>query len=848
MKRTNFIVALGIVLLGVTGLNAQSVKSSFKTRTVELRKAVLTDTVNAKGVAYGATELLKTPVDVMFRNGEVSTLECEGYVSKHTFPKAEKGAVLHLVGFNAYANRYFPADMTITSANMFEVYVDGKLMATKATKQDSVSAASDYKFSHVFEPMHVYAVTIKILSEEGDKDDASLEVKVNNIEKAKGTELVFTAVDKRFYELTDNFIGTRPLSVEVSPCGEYVLTMYGARTDTKTINYYKVLTETKSGKTLDPRLAANVGWMPKTSKVYYSVKAVEGYDVYALDPETMAEEVLLAGIPEGNFIWSPAEDYLLLTVEEEAYKGTGPMRYHASQYDRVDGRGRVLLAKYDIERGLSERLTWGNRSSHLNDISADGKRLLFTTFTTDYSLRMAMRTALYEVDMETFEVDTIFEAEEYLNQAAYSPDGKEILMLAGPEAFDKIGMNCGEHKIANNYDVQAFILNRESGKVRPITKEFDPSISALIGWNKGNNRIYVKAEAGMCEYVYEYDIDANGWTKLNTEANLVRSFSMDNEGEMSAYTAIGMQQSSCAYVYNVKKAKSEQYANPMKGVYDVIEFGQEDDFVFKTEDGTSIEGFVVHPPKFDATKKYPMIVYYYGGTSPSQKFSELYYSAHLFASRGYMVYVVNPSGTVGYGQEFSARHVNAWGIVTAEDIITGVKKVCEKYAYVDKDAIGCIGASYGGFMTQYLLTRTDIFAGAVSHAGISNLASYWGEGFWGLGYSYVASADSYPWNNSKLYVEQGSLFNADKINTPILLLHGSVDTNVPKGESVQLYNALKRLGKEVEFVEIEGENHTIVKSLDKQILWHKTIMSFFERTLKGDREWWDAQYPQVQVE
>ena len=157
--------------------------------------------------------------------------------------------------------------------------------------------------------------------------------------------------------------------------------------------------------------------------------------------------------------------------------------------------------------------------------------------------------------------------------------------------------------------------------------------------------------------------------------------------------------------------------------------------------------------------------------------------------------------------------------------------------------MGCIGASYGGFMTQYLQTKTDLFAAAVSHAGISNVTSYWGEGFWGYSYNAVAAAESYPWTKPELFTKHGSLFNADKINTPLLLLHGTSDTNVPPGESIQLYNALKILGKPVEFIMVDGEDHYI-SDLGKRAQWHKAIMAWFARYLQDSPEWWNELYPE----
>ena len=163
------------------------------------------------------------------------------------------------------------------------------------------------------------------------------------------------------------------------------------------------------------------------------------------------------------------------------------------------------------------------------------------------------------------------------------------------------------------------------------------------------------------------------------------------------------------------------------------------------------------------------------------------------------------------------------------------------HPFVNDKKIGCIGASYGGFMTQYLQTLTDIFAAAVSHAGISNVTSYWGEGYWGYSYNSVAAAKSYPWTDPELYTRQGSLFNADKIHTPLLLLHGTVDTNVPIGESIQLFNALKILGRDVEFITVQDENH-VISGFDNKLAWQNTIMAWFARYLQDDPRWWESLY------
>jgi dipeptidyl aminopeptidase/acylaminoacyl peptidase len=236
-----------------------------------------------------------------------------------------------------------------------------------------------------------------------------------------------------------------------------------------------------------------------------------------------------------------------------------------------------------------------------------------------------------------------------------------------------------------------------------------------------------------------------------------------------------------------------------------------------------------------------MIVNYYGGCSPTGRNFESRYPHHAYAALGYVVYVVNPSGATGFGQEFSARHVNTAGDGPAQDIIEGTKKFCEAHDFVNPKKIGCIGASYGGFMSQYLQTQTDIFAAAISHAGISDHTSYWGEGYWGYSYSEVSMANSYPWTRKDLYVEQSPLFNAHKINTPILFLHGDVDMNVPVGESIQMYTALKLLGKETAMVLVDGQDHHILE-YGRRVQWQNTIWAWFAKWLQDDETWWNAIY------
>ena len=135
--------------------------------------------------------------------------------------------------------------------------------------------------------------------------------------------------------------------------------------------------------------------------------------------------------------------------------------------------------------------------------------------------------------------------------------------------------------------------------------------------------------------------------------------------------------------------------------------------------------------------------------------------------------------------------------------------------------------------------NAGLFSAAVSHAGISALSSYWGEGYWGYAYSAVATQGAFPWNRKDIYVDQSPLFQADKVNTPILLTHGTSDTNVPPGESYQFYTALKILGKEVELLEVPGQDHWVL-DYEKYLEWKYSIMAWFDKHLKKETNWWES--------
>lgn len=389
-------------------------------------------------------------------------------------------------------------------------------------------------------------------------------------------------------------------------------------------------------------------------------------------------------------------------------------------------------------------------------------------------------------------------------------------------------------------DIQLYLMDLQSKQIEPLTKTFNPNVMQAV-WSAADNCVYFNAEDRDCVSLFRLNPAKKHIEKVNVPEEMVLGFSVAEQASSLSFYGESASNAHRLYVVDLKKDASKLEEDLHGELKDVL-LGECKAWDFVNSRGDTICGRYYLPPHFDPDKKYPMIVNYYGGCSPTSRNFGSRYPHHAYAALGYVVYVVEPSGATGFGQEFSARHVNTFGDYVADDIIEGTRKFVEAHPFVNGKKIGCIGASYGGFMTQYLQTKTDLFAAAISHAGISDHTSYWGEGYWGYSYSEVSAANSYPWQNPELFVGHSPLFNADKVHTPLLFLHGSADTNVPVGESIQMFTALKLLGRETALVVVDGQDHHIL-DYQKRIQWQNTIFAWFAKWLQDDPTWWNALYP-----
>lgn len=841
-KLTLFCVAAA---MGVSADAAIVLENWRVSEPIAVRAPFMNDSINPSGEKFKPTDILDSRTRRRVEGRTVSA-DTAGVIVLTAAPSTN--GTLQLIQTSLRSQGFAKGSLKVTSQLPFAVELNGEKLTSKlSAEKDSLTSASTASASLRLEPERDAVLTVKLLAMAADSVAApTVMVEFVPDDKFEGAVLVSGADLLRRFNLDDSELGNRVTGLSMSPDGKYLITHFYNNYGSGRNRFYSTLTDLKSGKEINASLPRGVRWMPDGSKLYMTETAADGYDLYLVDPLSGARELLAESVPVDNFTWSPKGDCLYYTFTDQGVQEEGPLRRYATPDDRMPGnRRRTFIVRFSPETGISERLTFGNHSTYLNDISADGTKLLCSTSWEDPTTRPFYRSAFYILDVNTMSADTIVApAPQFVNSAMFSPDGTQVLFTGSPSAFDGLGKNCGTHPIANDFDIQLYLMTLADRKVKPLTFDFDPSVDNIVCWNQADGLIYIIAEEGFGKNLYSLNPKTDTFRRLPAEIENITGASMgDRSAANIAYMGHGYSYAGKAYVLNLKNDRNTLLADPRGEDLAKIELGKTEPWRFTAADGTEIDGMVCYPPSFDPEKKYPLIVYYYGGTSPTSKSITQPYTPQLFASRDYVVYVLNPSGATGYGQEFSARHVNAWGKRTAEEIIEGVEKFCEAHPYVDKSKIGCLGASYGGFMTQYLQTLTPMFAAAVSHAGISNVTSYWGEGYWGYSYNSVAAADSYPWSDPELFTKQGSLFNADKINTPLLLLHGTADTNVPIGESIQLFNALRILGKPVEFISVDGENH-FISDYPKRILWHNSIMAWFERWLKGDASWWNDLYPE----
>lgn len=287
------------------------------------------------------------------------------------------------------------------------------------------------------------------------------------------------------------------------------------------------------------------------------------------------------------------------------------------------------------------------------------------------------------------------------------------------------------------------------------------------------------------------------------------------------------------FTLDIKTGKAVQRTAINRDLLAGVELPAVEELSWKSKDGTTVWGFLMKPPAFDPAKKYPMVVLVHGG--PQGTFGDDFHyrwNAEMFAAPGYVVFMPNFRGSTSYGEAYKDAITLHWGDRPYEDIMTGVDFVAAKFPFVDSDRVAAAGASYGGYMMNWLAVQTPRFRALVSHAGLWDIKSKYGctEELWFPEWEFGGD----PYHHPELYEKfnpAAYALNLEKFRTPMLVVHGALDFRVVESQAFQLFQALQRLGVESKFLYFPDETHFVAKPLNAQ-WWWKEVLGFIGEHVK----------------
>jgi dipeptidyl aminopeptidase/acylaminoacyl peptidase len=435
---------------------------------------------------------------------------------------------------------------------------------------------------------------------------------------------------------------------------------------------------------------------------------------------------------------------------------------------------------------------------------------------------------------------------------AYSPDGKYLAWRS---------------QARNGYESDLFrlaVYDRAAKTVTDLLPKFDNWVDEFA-WAPDSQKIYFASgfEGTSSIYFAELDGTVQTFYRLGTLGDLHPL--ADNQTVLCAWNGVErpgeiISLSTAASSQREQRrleAEGRHDANALQsaGPITILHFKQVtnlngrllaqldlsdmDDFWFAAADGTKLQGFIIRPPGFDAAKKYPVKFLIHGGPQGAWGDDWSYrWNAELFAANGYVVVMVNPRGSTGYGQAIVEGVSGDWGGKPFSDLMTGLDYAEQHYPFIDKSRECALGASYGGFMANWILGHTDRFKCIVSHDGMFNAESAFGttEEDWfnifefkGHPWDYYGKPDS----ENPFRKFSPSLY-AKNFKTPTLVIHGQLDYRLDLSEGLQLFDTLQLEGVPSKMLYFPDEGHWVLKPQNSE-LWYETVNDWVDQWTKGSQ-------------
>src|SRR5579864_3560970 len=388
------------------------------------------------------------------------------------------------------------------------------------------------------------------------------------------------------------------------------------------------------------------------------------------------------------------------------------------------------------------------------------------------------------------------------------------------------------------------LYDRVKKKIVNITENWDHWAESFA-WAPDSGTIFVTSEDAGEIPIYSIRIDRKTLLSSFTGAPLIVShghpvslltrganddLQVSPDGKYLVFTRMGITHPNDVYKLAIGSKEPVQLSHLNDAVLSQVAMQPLQAFWFTGAEGTKVEGFLMKPPNFDAQKKYPVKFLIHGGPQGQWGDEWTYrWNAELFAANGYVVIMINPRGSTGYGQKFIDEINGDWGGRPYVDLMNGLDYAEKTFAFIDKDRECALGASYGGYMINWVLGHTARFKCLVSHDGMFNAESAYGttEELWFNEWEFKGT----PWNNRELYRKWSPHLFATEFKTPTLVVHGQLDYRLDVSEGLQLFTTLQRLKVPSKMLYFPDEGHWVLKPQNSE-LWYRTVNGWVDQWLK----------------
>ncbi len=375
------------------------------------------------------------------------------------------------------------------------------------------------------------------------------------------------------------------------------------------------------------------------------------------------------------------------------------------------------------------------------------------------------------------------------------------------------------------------LFDRKTGRARSLSESLDSWVDEFT-FSPDSKWIYLAAEARGKEPIYSVSTSGGPVKKIIAEG-FNGDINVTADGKTLVFSRSSMTRPSEIYRANADGSGASALTTTNEAALAPFNLKSAEEVTWTGAAGAKVAGWIVKPANFNARRKYPLAVLIHGGPQGAWNDNWGYrWNPQVFANAGYVVFMPNPRGSTGYGQQFVAEISADWGGKVFVDISNGVA-MAAGLPYVDKERIGAAGASYGGYMIDWIEGHNNDsrfhYKVLVSHDGVYNLTSMTGvtEELWFTDWEFKGT----PWSNPEMYDRWSPHKFVKNFNTPILIITNTLDYRVPEGEGMQLFTAVQRMGVESKLVDFPDEGHWVGKPANSHF-WYTTVLSWLDKHLK----------------